>query len=108
MIENENENNNVLKTKGDHFEHHDGHGCQPLSALLASRLLLAFLTHTVLEWMDDRYRLLRQKRPSRQRLFNDIRTLTTDLCFDSWAALTEFMLNSFDQPGEPPPQRSTG
>ena len=55
--------------------------------------------------MDDRYRLLRLKLPSCQRLFNDIRTLITYLCFDSWEALTEFMLSSFDQP---PPQPETG
>lgn len=48
--------------------------------------------------MDDSDRLLRQKLPSRQRPFIDIRTLTTYLCFDSWAALTAFMLNSFDPP----------
>ena len=98
----ENENNNVLKTKGDHFEHNYGHGQPHLSSLLASLIILAFLTHTVLEWMDDSDRLLRQKLPSRQRLFNDIRTLTTYLCFDSWTALTTFMLNSFDQPPPPP------
>ena len=69
---------------------------------MASLIILAFLTHTVREWLDDRYRLLRHKLPSRQRLFNDIRTLTTYLCFDSWAALTAFMLNSFDQPPPPP------
>ena len=98
----ENENNHVLKTKGYHFEHHYGHGQQHLSSLLASLIILAFLTHTVLEWLDDRYRLLRQQLPSRQRLFNDIRTLTTYLCFDSWAALTEFMLDSCNRPPSRP------
>jgi hypothetical protein len=98
----ENENNNILKTKGYHFEHNYGHGQQHLSALLASLIILAFLTHTVLEWMDDSYRLLRQKLPSRQRLFSDIRTLTTYLCFDSWTALMAFMLNSFNQPPAEP------
>jgi len=92
----ENENNNTLKTKGYHFEHNYGHGQQHLSSLLASLIILAFLTHTVLEWMDDKYQLLRQKLPSRQRLFNDIRTLTSYLCFDSWEALMDFMLKSFD------------
>lgn len=75
----ENENHNTLKTKGYHFEHHFGHGQQHLSALLASLIILAFFTHTVLDWMDDQYRLLRQKLPSRKRLFNDIRTLTSYL-----------------------------
>ncbi|HYQ93063.1 MAG TPA: ISNCY family transposase [Candidatus Competibacteraceae bacterium] len=91
----ENENNNTLKTKGYHFEHNYGHGQQYLSSLLASLILLAFLVHTVLEWMADQYQLLRQKLPSRKRLFSDIRTLTSYLCFESWEALMTFMLQSF-------------
>ena len=92
----ENENNNTLKTKGYHFEHNYGHGQRYLSSVLASLILLAFLVHTVLEWMDAKYQLLRQKLPSRQRLFNDIRTLTSYLCFESWDALMQFMLQSFE------------
>jgi hypothetical protein len=91
----ENENNNTLKTKGYHFEHNFGHGRKHLSSLLASLIILAFLTHTVLEWMDDKYQLLRKKLPSRKRLFNDIRTLTSYLCFENWDALMDFMLDSF-------------
>ena len=101
----ENENNNTLKTKGYHFEHNYGHGQQHLSSLLASLIILAFLVHTVLEWMDDQDQLLRQKLPSRQRLFSDIRTLTSYLCFESWEALMTFMLQSFELT---PPQRETG
>jgi len=97
----ENENNNTLKTKGYHFEHNYGHGQKHLSSLLASLIILAFLTHTVLEWMDGKYRLLRQRLPSRKRLFNDIRTLTSYLCFQSWEALMDFMLESF----KPPPAK---
>jgi hypothetical protein len=92
----ENENNNTLKTKGYHFEHNYGHGQQQLSSVLASLILLAVLVHTVLEWMDDQYQLLRQKLPSRQRLFSDIRTLTSYLCFESWGDLMTFMLQSFE------------
>jgi hypothetical protein len=101
----ENENNNTLKTKGYHFEHNYGHGQHYLSSLLATLIILAFLTHTVLEWMDDKYQLLRKKLPSRKRLFNDIRTLTSYLCFDSWERLMEFMLKSFEPP---PPEPNTG
>jgi hypothetical protein len=97
----ENENNNTLKTKGYHFEHNYGHGQHHLSSLLASLIILAFLVHTVLEWMDDHYPLLRQKLPSRQRLFSDIRTLTSYLCFESWGDLMTFMLQSFE-PAPPP------
>lgn len=101
----ENEHNNTLKTKGYHFEHNYGHGHHHLSSVLASLIMLAFLVHTVLEWMDDHYQLLRQKLPSRQRLFSDIRALTSYLCFESWGALMTFMLQSFESA---PPQRETG
>jgi hypothetical protein len=49
----ENENNNILKTKGYHLEPNFGHGQQYLSAFLLSLNLLAFLFHTVLEWSDE-------------------------------------------------------
>src|SRR5918999_1507838 len=98
----ENENNNTLKTKGYHFEHNSGHGQQFLSSLLATLILLAYGLHTLLEWMDDKYQLLRQKLPSRQRLFNDIRALTTYLCFDSWDTLLVFMLSGFSHPPSKP------
>ncbi len=78
------ENHNTLKTKGYHFEHNDGHGQQHWSSVLASLIILAFLVHTMLEWMDDQYQLLCRKPPSRQRLFGDIRTLTRYLYFQSW------------------------
>ena len=98
----ENENNNTLKTKGYHFEHNYGHRQQHLSSVLASLIILAFLVHTVLEWMDDQYPLLRRKLPSRQRLFSDIRTLTSYRCFESWEALMTFMLQSFEPaPSQP-------
>ena len=106
----ENEHNNTLKTKGYHFEHNYGHGQRHLSTVLASLILLAFLLHTVLEWMDAAYRLLREKVPSRRRLFNDIRALTGYLCFESWQQLMAFMLQSFDPdtPKRAPPGLDTG
>ena len=94
----ENENNNTLKTKGYHFEHHDGHGQQHRSSLLATLIVLAYLTHTVLEWVDDPYRWLRQKRPSRKRLFHAIRALTCYLCFDGWEHWLDLMLQGFHRP----------
>ena len=99
----DNENNNTLKTKGYHFEHNYGHGQQHLSSVLTSLIILAFLVHTVLEWMDDPYQRLRRKLPSRQRLFGDIRTLTSYLCFESWGDLMTFMLQSFE-PALPQPE----
>lgn len=91
----ENENNNTLKTKGYHFEHNFGHGEQFLSSLLATLILLAYLLHTLLDLMDDKFCLLRQKLPSRWRLFDDMKALTTYLCFDSWEHLLDFMLEGW-------------
>lgn len=91
----ENENNNTLKTKGYHFEHNFGHGKQFLSSLLATLILLAYLLHTLLDLMDDKFCLLRQKLPSRRRLFDDMKALTTYFCFDSWEHLLNFMLEGW-------------
>jgi hypothetical protein len=91
----ENENNNTLKTKGYHFEHNFGHGQQFLSSLMATLILLAYLLHTLLDLMDDKFCLLRQKLPSRRRLFDDMKALTTYLYFDSWEHLLDFMLEGW-------------
>ena len=69
---------------------------------MASLIILAFLTHTLMEWMDDQYPLLRPKLPSRQRLFSDLRTLTRYLCFARWDDLMDFMWASFNPPTQEP------
>jgi len=92
----ENENNNVLKTKGYHLEHNFGHGQQYLASFLLTLNLLAFLFHTVLELADEQYRLLRQALGARQTFFNDIRALTRYLCFDSWQHLLAFMIQQLE------------
>jgi hypothetical protein len=92
----ENENNNVLKTKGYHLKHNFGHGQHYLSAFLLSLNLLAFLCHTVLEWSDDRYALLRRVLARRQTFFEDIRALTRYMVFDSWDHLMNFMIQGLD------------
>jgi hypothetical protein len=89
----ENENHNVLKTKGYHLEHNFGHGKAHLSAFLLTLNLLAFLFHTVLHLADERYQLIRQQRGTRKGFFQDILTLTKYLWFENWAALIEFMLD---------------
>jgi hypothetical protein len=88
----ENENNNVLKTKGYHLEHNFGHGKKNLSALLMTFNLLAFLFHTILDLMDEKYKLIRKTLPTRKTFFQDIRALTRYICFDSWNQLMIFML----------------
>jgi hypothetical protein len=56
------------------------------------------------DWADGKFQLLRQKLPSRRRLFEDIKTLTSHLCFGSWDALMDFMLESFKKPPHPKPE----
>jgi hypothetical protein len=88
----ENENNNVLKTKGYHLEHNFGHGKAHLATLLMSLNLLAFLFHTVLDLMDEKYELIRRTLPTRKTFFQDIRALTRYMYFNSWNDLLNFML----------------
>jgi hypothetical protein len=92
----ENENNNVLKTKGYHLEHNFGHGKQYLSAFLLSLNLLAFLFHTVLEWSDDKYALLRQVLARRQTFFHDIEALMRYMVFEHWDHLMDFMIRGLE------------
>ena len=92
----ENENNNVLKTKGYHIEHNFGHGKRYLSAFLLSLNLLAFLFHTVLAWGDDKYALLRKTLARRQTFFDDIRALTRYMVFTSWQHMMDFMIRGLE------------
>ena len=92
----ENENNNILKTKGYHLEHNYGHGKENLSSLLATLIILALLFHTVLHLMDEKYRLIRNELPSRKTFFNDIRSLTRYMCFKSWDHLMNFMMEGLE------------
>lgn len=89
----ENENNNVLKNQGYQLGHNFGHGKQHLSNLLATMALLAFLLHTALEWIDQRYRKLRQQPFSRKAFFEHLRTLVLFLPFDNWDHLMALMIN---------------
>ena len=100
----ENENNNVLKTKGYHVEHNFGHGQQYLAAIMLSLNLLAFLFHTVLEWSDPKYALLRQVLARRQTFFDDIRALMRYMVFDSWQHLMEFMIRGLELESRLEPQ----
>ena len=92
----ENENNNVLKTKGYHLEHNFGHGKKHLSSLLLTLNLLAFLFHTTLEMMDEKYKQIRDDLPTRKTFFDDVRALTRYMCFDSWDALLVFMMEGLE------------
>lgn len=86
------ENRTALKPKGYHSAHNVGHGQQYLAAMRLSLNLLACLFHTVLEWSDAQYALLRQVLARRQTFFEDIRAWMRYMVFDSWQELMAFML----------------
>ena len=92
----ENENNNVLKTKGYHLEHNFGHGKQHLSSVLVTLNILAFLFHSFLTFCDDAYKLIRAKLRTRKRFFDDIRALMRYHCFPSWNAMMDFMMRGLE------------
>lgn len=94
----ENENNNVLKTKGYHFEHNYGHGKQYLSSLLTSLILIAFLFHTLLDLFSAPYRIIKNKLPSREIFFHHLQAVTSYLYFISWEHLFAFMIKGIDDP----------
>ena len=92
----ENENNNVLKTKGYHLEHNFGHGKKHLSSLLLTMNLLAFGFHTLLELSDSKYKLIRQSLGRRDTFFQHIQTLTHYMYFEDWDSLMEFMMKGLE------------
>jgi len=99
----ENEDFNTLKTKGYHFEHNFGHGNCHLSQTLLSLNIIGFLFHTLLELLDEKHALLREKLPRRDIFFQHIAALTQYLCFASWQSLIQFMLRGIlEGPGPPP------
>ena len=88
----ENENNNVLKNHGYHFDNNFAHGKQH-HPFLATLNLLAFLAHTALDWRDEAYLAVRRSASSRRTFFENLRTLLQFIPFDNWQHLMQFMLN---------------
>ena len=59
-------------------------------------ILLAFLVHTALDWVDERYRAVRNLLPSRRTFFEHLRALIQYLPFDDWDHLMRFMLKGLE------------
>ena len=102
----ENENNNVLKNRGDHLEHNFGHGKKHLASLLMTMNLLAFSLPTLLEWTDADYRAIRQAVGARRKFFQHLEALTTYLAFENWERLMDFMRRGLEIGPYAAPQKS--
>jgi hypothetical protein len=98
----ENGNNNILKTKGYHFEHNFGHGKKYLSSLLTGMNILAFLFHTILELSDKKYYRAKKTLGVRVGFFNDIKALTSYFVFNNWDDLINTLLIGFQKRFPPP------
>lgn len=92
----ENENNNVLTTKGYHAKHNFGHGDDHLANTFLTLNILAFLMHTTQDITNQLYQQLRQELGRRDTFFNDMQTLTRYMPFGNWAALWEFMAKGLE------------
>jgi hypothetical protein len=92
----ENENNNVLKTKGYHLEHNFGHGKKHLASVLLTMNVLAFGLHTVMELADQNYQLIRTTVGARRTFFQHLQALTTYLEFETWERLMDFMMRGLE------------
>ena len=60
-------------------------------------ILMAFLLHTTLDFLDEHYREVRRNLPSRRTFFEHVRFLLQYLPFDNWDHLMNFMLSSLEQ-----------
>jgi hypothetical protein len=94
----ENENNNTLKRQGYNLEHNFGHGKKHLASLLATMNILAFLFHTCLEFMNEKYQWLREVSGARKRLFESIRVLLIYIPAQSFDHFLTFMIESLKHP----------
>jgi len=94
----ENENNNTLKTQGYHLEHNFGHGKKHLATLLATMNVLAFLFHTMLEFLDEKYQWLRKAFGARKRFFEGIRILLIYHPYKSFSSFMIFMIEGLQKP----------
>ena len=92
----ENENINVLKTKGYNLDHNFGHGKNHLSNVFFSLNILAFLVHTSQHLLNTAYRILREALAVRRTFFNDLKALTRYMVFESWESLFEFMIEGLE------------
>lgn len=98
----ENENINVLKTKGYNLEHNFGHGDGHLANVFFTLNLLAFLVHTAQHLVNEAYRLLRETLAVRRTFFNDLKALTRYIVFESWESLFAFMMEGLELDMPPP------
>jgi len=71
----EQETFHTLKHQGDNCAHHDGHGTQTLSGVLAVVMLLTFLVDQTQQWCGALVRAVWTKQGSKRRCWERRRAL---------------------------------
>ena len=65
--------------------------------MLATLIMLAYLVHTTLDWLDACYRAVRSLLASRHTFFEHLRALLQSIPFDNWYHLMRFMLDDLGE-----------
>ena len=61
--------------------------------------ILAYLFHTLQEFMSKSYRKLRERIPTRRMFFEHVRTILEYLIFYDWEVLMQWMLKGLERGG---------
>lgn len=101
----ENETFNTLKNQGYHFEHNYGHGCQNLSVVFATLMMLAFLVDQTLQLCCPLFQAVYKKLGSKRSLWDHVRSHFRHFTFDSMEHLYGVVL--YDLAKELPAPRLT-
>jgi hypothetical protein len=83
----ENETFNTLKNQGYHFEHNYGHGERHLATVLATIMLLAFLTDQIQQLCCGVFGQLWRGLRTKAKIWFGLRSLFTVKTFESMEAL---------------------
>ena len=92
-----NETFNTLQNHGYHFEHHDGHGTQNLSVVLARLMMLAFLVDQTQQLCWALFRAVWAKLGSKRLLWERIRSLVYTSHLDSMRELLIALLHGVEK-----------
>jgi hypothetical protein len=86
---------NTLKNQGDNFDHHDGHGTQHLSGVLATVMMLAFLVDQTQQLCCALCQAVWTKMGSKRLVWERMRALFYDYRLASRRALFEALWDGF-------------
>jgi hypothetical protein len=94
----ENENNMVLKERGYNLEHNYGHGKEHLSEVFVTLNLLAFMCHSILDFISILWQKARKIDGRRDMLFFYLQAYLRIQIFASWSSLLQFICQEDEKP----------